>query len=64
MVDDYKLPNDEDGQLTKNHIKTYGRSPLSDPKATGYESNGDPTYRQILNQTAEEVDKVLNDLDN
>jgi len=59
MKNKTRFQNDEDGQLTRDFYEMYGRLPESDPKATGYLPNGEPTYLQILDETAEEVDDAL-----
>ena len=58
-----RIRNDGDGHLTRAFKDQYGRSPESDPQATGYLHNGEPTYSQVGDQTAEEVSKELSDLD-
>ena len=61
-MENTRLKNDADGSLSRAFYDVYGRMPESDPNATGYLPNGEPTYIQVLDQTAEEVDKDLSDL--
>ena len=54
-----RFRNDADGLLTRGFIERYDFSPQSDPKATGYTPQGEPTYLQVLDQTSEEINRDL-----
>jgi len=59
MEEQNKLMNDEDRAISRAFYEMHGCWSEYDPRATGYLPNGEPTYLQVVDQTAEEVDRDL-----
>jgi len=59
MEEPIRLMNDKDRAISNAFHEMYGHWLEYDPRATGYLPNGEPTYLQVGDQTAEEVDRDL-----